>query len=150
MGINDVLRRAQAAERNEGDGQQDDAHQDQPVEAKPICAEAGHEAAKDLAQAKEDRIQTHHGAAILGVHKGQTEASLSLGLTNRQTMFLVILPQAMRILIPPLTNQYLNIIKSTTLGATLALRLSRRTTRCFGLTSQAKTLPIASASSGVE
>jgi general L-amino acid transport system permease protein len=59
-------------------------------------------------------------AAILGVHKGQTEASLSLGLTNRQTMFLVILPQAMRILIPPLTNQYLNIIKSTTLGAAIA------------------------------
>jgi general L-amino acid transport system permease protein len=59
-------------------------------------------------------------AAILGVHRGQTEASLSLGLTNRQTMFLVILPQAMRILIPPLTNQYLNIIKSTTLGAAIA------------------------------
>lgn len=59
-------------------------------------------------------------AAILGVHKGQTEASLSLGLTNGRTMFLVVLPQAMRILIPPLTNQYLNIIKSTTLGAAIA------------------------------
>jgi general L-amino acid transport system permease protein len=59
-------------------------------------------------------------AAILGIHLGQTEAARSLGLTGSQTMALVILPQALRILIPPLTNQYLNIIKSTTLGAAIA------------------------------
>ena len=59
-------------------------------------------------------------AAILGVHKGQTEAAFSLGLTPGRTMALVILPQALRILIPPLTSQYLNIIKSTTLGAAIA------------------------------
>jgi general L-amino acid transport system permease protein len=59
-------------------------------------------------------------AAILGVHKGQTEASLSLGLTPGRTMALVVLPQALCILIPPLTSQYLNIIKSTTLGAAIA------------------------------
>jgi general L-amino acid transport system permease protein len=59
-------------------------------------------------------------AAILAISHGQTEASLSLGLTRGQTMYLVILPQALRLLIPPLTSQYLNIIKSTTLGAAIA------------------------------
>ncbi len=59
-------------------------------------------------------------AAILGIHKGQTEAARSLGLHAGQTMALVILPQALRLLIPPLTSQYLNIIKSTTLGAAIA------------------------------
>ena len=59
-------------------------------------------------------------AAILGIPHGQTEASLSLGLSRGLTMYLVILPQALRTLIPPLTSQYLNIIKSTTLGAAIA------------------------------
>ncbi len=59
-------------------------------------------------------------AAILGIPHGQTEAALSLGLSRGLTMYLVILPQALRILIPPLTSQYLNIIKSTTLGAAIA------------------------------
>jgi general L-amino acid transport system permease protein len=59
-------------------------------------------------------------AAILGISYGQTEASLSLGLSRGLTMYLVILPQALRTLIPPLTSQYLNIIKSTTLGAAIA------------------------------
>ncbi|MBN8873658.1 MAG: ABC transporter permease subunit [Rhodospirillales bacterium] len=59
-------------------------------------------------------------AAILAIQHGQTEASLSLGLSRGQTMYLVVLPQALRILIPPLTSQYLNIIKSTTLGAAIA------------------------------
>ena len=59
-------------------------------------------------------------AAILGIHKGQTEAAYSLGLPPGRTMALVILPQALRLLIPPLTSQYLNIIKSTTLGAAIA------------------------------
>jgi general L-amino acid transport system permease protein len=59
-------------------------------------------------------------ASILGVSYGQTEAARSIGLSRGQTMFLVILPQALRILIPPLTSQYLNIIKSTTLGAAIA------------------------------
>ena len=59
-------------------------------------------------------------AAIQGIHRGQSEAARSLGLSANQAMFLVILPQALRILIPPLTSQYLNIIKSTTLGAAIA------------------------------
>ena len=59
-------------------------------------------------------------ASILGLPHGQTEAALSVGLTRWQVMFLVILPQALRTLIPPLTSQYLNVIKSTTLGAAIA------------------------------
>lgn len=59
-------------------------------------------------------------AAILGVPHGQSEAARSLGLRDGQVMALVVLPQALRMLIPPLTSQYLNIIKSTTLGAAIA------------------------------
>lgn len=59
-------------------------------------------------------------AAIQAIPRGQTEAALSLGLRPSRTMRLVVLPQAIRVLIPPLTSQYLNIIKSTTLGAAIA------------------------------
>ncbi|MBV9249361.1 MAG: ABC transporter permease subunit [Acetobacteraceae bacterium] len=59
-------------------------------------------------------------AAILSVHKGQREAALSLGLKPRQVLSKVILPQALRVAVPPLTSQYLNIIKSSSLGAAVA------------------------------
>jgi general L-amino acid transport system permease protein len=59
-------------------------------------------------------------AAILSVHKGQREAALSLGLRPRQVLSKVVLPQALRVMIPPLTSQYLNIIKSSSLGAAVA------------------------------
>ena len=59
-------------------------------------------------------------AAILSVHKGQREAALSLGLRPRQVLSKVVLPQALRVIIPPLTSQYLNIIKSSSLGAAVA------------------------------
>ena len=59
-------------------------------------------------------------ASILAVPLGQTEAALSTGLTRRQVTYLVVLPQALRTLLPPLTSQYLNVIKSTTLGAAIA------------------------------
>ena len=58
--------------------------------------------------------------ALQAIDESILEAARSLGLTSNQSMFLVILPQALRILIPPLTSQYLNIIKSTTLGAAIA------------------------------
>ncbi len=58
-------------------------------------------------------------AAILAIPHGQTEAAYSIGLSRGRTMSLVILPQALRLLVPPLTSQYLNIIKSTTLGAAI-------------------------------
>ncbi|MCC0026571.1 MAG: amino acid ABC transporter permease [Zhengella sp.] len=55
-------------------------------------------------------------AGILGVAKGQTEASYALGLRPGQTSRLVIVPQAMRIVIPPLTSQYLNLTKNSSLA----------------------------------
>jgi general L-amino acid transport system permease protein len=59
-------------------------------------------------------------AAILSVHKGQREAALSLGLKPRQVLSKIILPQALRVMVPPMTSQYLNIIKSSSLGAAVA------------------------------
>ncbi len=55
-------------------------------------------------------------AGILGVAKGQTEAAYALGLRPRQTTRLVVVPQAMRIVIPPLTSQYLNLTKNSSLA----------------------------------
>jgi general L-amino acid transport system permease protein len=57
---------------------------------------------------------------IASVPKGQREASRSLGLRPGQTYRLVILPQALRVIIPPLTNQYLDIVKNSSLGAVIA------------------------------
>ncbi len=53
---------------------------------------------------------------ILAISKGQTEASLALGLTRGQLMRLVIIPQAMRVVITPLTSQYLNLTKNSSLA----------------------------------
>jgi len=58
--------------------------------------------------------------SIEAVPKGQGEAAQSLGLKSWQRMFLVVLPQALRMMVPQLTSQYLNIIKSSTLGAAVA------------------------------
>jgi general L-amino acid transport system permease protein len=58
-------------------------------------------------------------AGILGVPKGQTEAASALGLTRAQALRLVILPQALRIIIPPLTSQYLNLTKNSSLAVAI-------------------------------
>jgi general L-amino acid transport system permease protein len=55
-------------------------------------------------------------AGILAVPRGQTEAAYALGLRPGRTMQLVILPQAMRVIIPPLISQYLNLTKNTSLA----------------------------------
>jgi general L-amino acid transport system permease protein len=55
-------------------------------------------------------------AGIQSVSRGQTEASEALGLANGKTLRLVIIPQAMRVIIPPLANQYLNLTKNSTLA----------------------------------
>jgi len=55
-------------------------------------------------------------AGIRGVSKGQSEASYALGLRAGQATRLVVLPQALRIIIPPLTSQYLNLIKNSSLA----------------------------------
>ncbi|UWQ21211.1 amino acid ABC transporter permease [Jannaschia sp. W003] len=55
-------------------------------------------------------------AGILAISKGQTEAAAALGLRPRRIMNLVVLPQALRVIIPPLISQYLNITKNTSLA----------------------------------
>jgi len=55
-------------------------------------------------------------AGILSVSHGQTEAAYSLGLRPGPTLRLVVLPQAMRVIIPPLTSQYLNLTKNSSLA----------------------------------
>ncbi len=55
-------------------------------------------------------------AGILSVHKGQMEAGASLGLSRGSTLRLIVVPQAMRVILPPLTNQYLNLTKNSSLA----------------------------------
>jgi general L-amino acid transport system permease protein len=55
-------------------------------------------------------------AGIIGVSRGQTEAASALGLRPNHTLRLVIVPQALRIIIPPLTSQYLNLTKNSSLA----------------------------------
>ena len=55
-------------------------------------------------------------AGILAISHGQSEAAFALGLRPNRTMKLIILPQALRVIIPPLISQYLNLTKNTSLG----------------------------------
>jgi len=59
-------------------------------------------------------------AGIQGIGKGQKEAASSIGLTPSQVLKLVVMPQALRIIIPPTTNQYLNLTKNSSLAAAIA------------------------------
>ena len=58
-------------------------------------------------------------SGILAIGRGQREAAQALGLTERQSLRLVILPQALRIIVPPLTSQYLNLTKNSTLAVAI-------------------------------
>ena len=58
-------------------------------------------------------------AGVQAVDRGQFEAAYSLGLPRRRTMRLVILPQALRVIIPPLTSQYLNLTKNSSLAVAI-------------------------------
>jgi len=57
---------------------------------------------------------------IMAVPKGQIEAAAAVGLRPSQTLRLVIIPQALRVMIPPLTSQYLNVLKNSSFGAVIA------------------------------
>jgi general L-amino acid transport system permease protein len=59
-------------------------------------------------------------SSIMAVPKGQMEAAKSLGFSPWKRLQLVVIPQSMRTMIPPVTNQYLNIIKNTSLGMAVA------------------------------
>ncbi len=58
-------------------------------------------------------------AGILAVSRGQIEAAYSLGLKPTPTLRLIVVPQAMRVIIPPLTSQYLNLTKNSTLAVAI-------------------------------
>jgi general L-amino acid transport system permease protein len=58
-------------------------------------------------------------AGLLSVSAGQTEAAAALGLRPGRTLRLIVVPQAMRVIVPPLTSQYLNLIKNSTLGVAI-------------------------------
>jgi general L-amino acid transport system permease protein len=58
-------------------------------------------------------------AGIVSVSKGQTEAAHALGLKSGMTLWLVVIPQAMRVIIPPLTSQYLNLTKNSSLAVAI-------------------------------
>ena len=71
--------------------------------------------------------------SILAVSRGQTEASDALGLSSFQRLRHVVLPQAMRIAIPPVINQYLNFTKNTSLGIAIGYaELTRITFQTIG------------------
>ena len=59
-------------------------------------------------------------AGIQAVDKGQMEAARSLGMTHVQAMWMVILPQAYKIVIPPLINEFIMLLKDTSLVSTIA------------------------------
>jgi general L-amino acid transport system permease protein len=58
-------------------------------------------------------------AGILAVPPGQTEAANALGLRSGMTLRLIVVPQAMRVIVPPLTSQYLNLIKNSSLAVAI-------------------------------
>jgi cystine transport system permease protein len=60
-------------------------------------------------------------AAILSIPKGQWEASYSIGMTKNQALRRIILPQAARVSIPPLSNSFISLIKDTSLAASITL-----------------------------
>jgi general L-amino acid transport system permease protein len=59
-------------------------------------------------------------AGIEAVPRGQIEAATSLGLSRRRILRDIVIPQALRVIIPPLTNQYLNLTKNSSLAAAIA------------------------------
>ncbi len=58
-------------------------------------------------------------AGILSVSKGQSEAARALGLTDSQRLRLIVIPQALRVIIPPMTSQYLNLTKNSSLAVAI-------------------------------
>ena len=68
-------------------------------------------------------------SGIQSIHRGQTEASRSLGMTYVQSMYHVILPQALRRIIPPLAGQFISLIKDSSLLGIIAIRELTKATR---------------------
>jgi general L-amino acid transport system permease protein len=58
-------------------------------------------------------------AGVQSVPRGQSEAALALGLRRRSVLRLIVVPQALRLIVPPLTNQYLNLTKNSSLAVAI-------------------------------
>jgi general L-amino acid transport system permease protein len=58
-------------------------------------------------------------AGILAIPRGQTEAASALGLRRGPALRLIVVPQALRVIVPPLTNQYLNLTKNSSLAVAI-------------------------------
>jgi general L-amino acid transport system permease protein len=56
---------------------------------------------------------------ILAVGKGQTEAAASLGFSRSQRLWLIVFPQALRVIVPPTTSQFLNLVKNSSLAVAI-------------------------------
>ncbi len=72
-----------------------------------------------LATATSANIAEIVRSGVLAVPKGQTEAAAALGLSHRRVIRRVVLPQAMRVIVPPLTSQYLNLTKNSSLAVAI-------------------------------
>ncbi|PID73421.1 MAG: ABC transporter permease [Desulfobacterales bacterium] len=68
-------------------------------------------------------------AGIQSIHRGQTEAARSLGMNYAQTMIHIILPQAMRHILPPLAGQFISLVKDSSLLGLIAIRELTKATR---------------------
>ena len=64
-------------------------------------------------------------AGIQSVPDGQSEAASALGLSKGHTMKLIMLPQALRVIIPPMTNQFLNLTKNSSLAVAIGNHIRR-------------------------
>jgi len=60
-------------------------------------------------------------AGLISVEEGQTEAAIALGMTRRQTLLSIVLPQAMRVIIPPTGNELISMLKTTSLVSTIGV-----------------------------
>ncbi|HWV89940.1 MAG TPA: ABC transporter permease subunit, partial [Burkholderiales bacterium] len=58
-------------------------------------------------------------AGVLSIRRGQWEAAQAVGLTRPQTLRHVVLPQALRVIVPPMTSQYLNLTKNSSLAVAI-------------------------------
>lgn len=74
-------------------------------------------------------------AGIQSVDKGQMEAAVSLGMTRRQAMFRIILPQTYKRLIPPMGNEFITLLKDTALASTITVTELLRTAQIYSGTS---------------
>jgi polar amino acid transport system permease protein len=84
-------------------------------------------------------------AGIQAVPRGQNEAARSLGMSSGRTMLSIVLPQAFRIVIPPLTNEFVLLIKDTSLLFVIGVALEDRELTTFsrdGLVEYANSTPL--------